>query len=653
MRIPRLRTLGWLAAPVLLWAVLGTALADPSDPPGRAARLSYLEGPVSLEPAGFQEWAAAELNRPLTTGDRLWTDQGAVAELDIGPAVIRLGSNTGFSFLNLDDNTAQMQLSAGTLIVRVWDTSNGENYEIDTPNLAITLQTPGVYRVEVAEAGDMTVVKVSDGQALAASGGQSIVITTQQVATFTGTTQLDYAAATLGPPDDLDNWSSTRDQQAEESPSRQYVADDVAGTDDLDDNGRWEETPDYGYVWTPAVVVAGWVPYRYGHWLWVSPWGWTWVDAERWGYAPFHYGRWVNWHGSWCWVPGPRGVRPVYAPALVAWTGGPGARGNVGWFPLGPHEVYAPAYRVSDAYLRKVNTSGTVFVDNTYIANVYQHRVINIRYVNGTPAAISAVPQNVFASAQRVSGHTVAVAAAAVAGLAVTGAAPAIAPQRQSVLGSAAGGRVARPPPVIANRGVVARTTPPRAAPPFETQLAAIRANGGRPLAGAELARLQPAAPAVLVRAAPAAGKFTPANLSSRVTAPSQPTLAERARALQNRSLPAAGSGTFSVYSSPAPSAPAEREESPVPVPQRSFAADDPSHAYGRPSAVTSYRPQTPLELRPAPVRSAPTPAPVSRPQYRSAPARPPTPRTESPHSQPSREDSGAHADRSRDRLQR
>src|SRR5260370_18032611 len=93
---------------------LGAAWAEEGDPPGRVARLSGAEGSVSLQPAGVQEWAAATVNRPLTTDDKLWTDQNSRAELDLGAAVIRLRATTSFSFLNLDDNTAQMQVSAGT-----------------------------------------------------------------------------------------------------------------------------------------------------------------------------------------------------------------------------------------------------------------------------------------------------------------------------------------------------------------------------------------------------------------------------------------------------------------------------------------------------------------------------------------------------------
>ena len=130
---------------LVLCTVLGVAHADDADPPGRAARLADAEGAVSLLPAGVQEWTAADLNRPLTSGDRLWSDQSSRAELDLGTAGVRLGSNTGFAFLNLDDRSAQMQLSAGALIVSVRDLQAGESYEVDTPNIALVLQQPGVY----------------------------------------------------------------------------------------------------------------------------------------------------------------------------------------------------------------------------------------------------------------------------------------------------------------------------------------------------------------------------------------------------------------------------------------------------------------------------------------------------------------------------
>ena len=130
-----------------------------ADPPDRAARLSYIQGEVSMQPAGEQDWAPAIVNRPLTTGDRLWTEQGARAEVQVGPAAVRLDGDTGFSFLNVDDDTIQMRMTAGVVNVRVRWLEQDDHIEIDTPNVALSLVRPGNYRVEVNDAGDTTVVK--------------------------------------------------------------------------------------------------------------------------------------------------------------------------------------------------------------------------------------------------------------------------------------------------------------------------------------------------------------------------------------------------------------------------------------------------------------------------------------------------------------
>jgi len=94
------------------------ARADDDDPPSRVARLAYAQGPVSFQPAGTDDWVTAGLNRPVTTGDRLWSDNAGRVELQLDGSLIRLSNNTGFSFLNLSDNVTQIQLTAGTLLVR-------------------------------------------------------------------------------------------------------------------------------------------------------------------------------------------------------------------------------------------------------------------------------------------------------------------------------------------------------------------------------------------------------------------------------------------------------------------------------------------------------------------------------------------------------
>src|SRR6476661_8003930 len=342
------------------------AAADDDDPPGRVARLGFIQGTVSFEPAGTEDWVSAVVNRPLTTGDKLWNDNDSLSELHMGSATIRLGSNTGFSFLNLTDNMTQIQLTEGTLSIRIRRLDDDETFEVDTPNLAFTLLRPGNYKVNVNEAGDATVVVVRSGQGEITGGGYAYNIHPREVGIFTGTDQIDADVQTWdNTSDEFDNWCSERDSRIEHSVSARYVSDDVIGYEDLDDNGGWRQTRDYGAVWFPRLTVVGWAPYHYGHWAYIAPWGYTWVDDAPWGFAPFHYGRWVTVGGVWGWVPcAPRAVvgieyvRPVYAPALVAWVGGPhfavgvavGGATNVGWFPLGPREVYYPSYRVSRTY---------------------------------------------------------------------------------------------------------------------------------------------------------------------------------------------------------------------------------------------------------------------------------------------------------------
>lgn len=461
---------GRLLAVLLAACVRAAALADDVDPPARAARLSDVEGPVSLEPAGVAEWTAATLNRPLTGGDRLWADENARAEVDLGNAAVRLGAHTGFAFFELDDTTAQMQLTGGVLIVRVRNLAANQVYEIDTPNLSVSLQQAGEYRLEVNGGGDVTTVKVMDGTAQALGGSLWLAMGAGQSVTFSGTTTLTYSSSRLGPADDLDVWSEARDQDAPSAAP--YLPSDLPGAADLEANGSWQQSPDYGEVWIPTTVVAGWVPYRFGRWLWVSPWGWTWVDDALWGYAPFHYGRWVHWRDTWCWVPGSRLARPVYAPALVGWLSG---TAEVGWFPLGPHEPYAPRAPVSTAYLHRVNLASNVAVSDAGRSSPASGA--DARYRNAHTMAVSRVPRDVFTSAQQVNARLLQTPLPSEAR--PEGSAPAIAPIRQSVLGLAQGRGAVHPPAQEFARSVVARRTPPPAPLPFDELMGTLQASDG------------------------------------------------------------------------------------------------------------------------------------------------------------------------------
>lgn len=511
------------------------ATAAEDDPPGRAARLAYTQGSVSFQPAGTDDWVSAAVNRPITTGDKLWTDRGARAELQIGSAAIRLAGETGFSFLNLTDDIAQIRLSEGVISIHLRHLDRNETVEVDTPNLAFNLLRPGDYRLEVNEAGDTTVISVRGGEGEVTGDAQAFTVHSNQRVTFTGTDQLSADLESLGGYDDFDRWSRDRDNRQDRVASTRYVSRGVIGYEDLDDYGDWRTVPAYGPIWVPRTVIVGWAPYRHGHWVWISPWGWTWVDDAPWGFAPFHYGRWVFVGGAWGWSPGPVVARPVYAPALVAWVGGPrfsigvgAVAGGVAWFPLGPREVYVPPYRVSRTYVTNVNVTN-MRVNKTYVTNVYNTytsnntTVTNIKYVNHTaPGAVTATSQTAFASGQPVQRNLVIVDARQVARAQVN-TNVGVVPQQRSVLGAADAAQV-KPPPAVQTRVVVAKTTPPPAPVPFAKQQQAIQSKEGRPFGRQEVQRLEPqrteaAAPVKVVKAAP---KSVPVESVAR-SKPDQP----------------------------------------------------------------------------------------------------------------------------------
>jgi hypothetical protein len=631
-----------IAAALLAMTLPPRAVAEEYDPPGRVARLKSLQGRVSFQPAGEPDWVAAVVNRPTTTGDRLWTDPGARAELSIGSATIRLAGTTGFSFLNLDDRTVQIELTQGTLGIRVLRLGRDETFEVDTPNQAFTILRPGQYRIEASEDGYTTFATVRDGEGEATGAGQNYTVRSGESATFTGVDSLQADIGDAGGADEFDNWGRDRDRRVARSRSARYVSRDVVGYEDLDDYGSWRSDPGYGNVWMPTRVARGWVPYRDGHWAWISPWGWTWVDDQPWGYAPFHYGRWVHVRGSWGWVPGPIRVRPVYAPALVAFIGGPGFgvsvsvggggyAGNVGWFPLGPREVYVPAYHVSPAYVNRVNVSNTT-VSSTTITTVYNTQVTNnysstnITYVNRTvPGGVTAVPHGAFTSAQPVARAAVAVNVRQVASAPV-GARVAVAPTRESVLGihASTASNAARPPPAIASRPVVAKVAPPPPPVPFARQQEALAARPGQPLARQEVEKLRPAdrAPIPLVKQAPPGKPATPETRRPAgqppAGRPGQPATAQPSRA-----QPGAQPQPSAQPAAAGPGQPARPQPSGAPPgkPQETR-TDRP------PSAQPSRQPQPGAQPGAAgpgqPTRPQPSSAPPGKPQE-ARPDRPPS----------------------------
>ncbi len=446
--------------------------AQTPDPPSRVARLSYTQGSVSYQVSGDQDWVAADPNRPLTTNDNLWADKNSFAEVHIGSTAIRMASETGISILNLDDRTAQIQLAQGTIEIHLRNLEPGDAWEFDTPNLSFTLTSAGEYRVSTDPNSNVTTIIVREGAGQVTGNGDSYNLQAGQEYTFTGTDQLAMNTQAAPAYDGFDNECIQRDQVENNSQSAQYVSRDVDGYYDLDQNGVWSEVPDYGEVWIPSNVPAGWVPYQYGHWVWVAPWGWTWVDADSWGWAPFHYGRWVLVGVHWGWVPGPRVVRPVYAPALVGFVGGHafgvsvafGGVAGVAWFPLGPRDVYVPPYRCSEHYVQYVNVTNTRIVNVARVTSVYNNVIVNRQryhytYENNTRAVV-AVSRDTFVNARPVRTNTIRINEQELRNVRVVDN-QRLAPTRASYMSATARVSTARPNVPFSRRPVVARLAPP------------------------------------------------------------------------------------------------------------------------------------------------------------------------------------------------
>jgi len=410
---------------MFLAAAAGLMLQPASGLPLRVARLSYLDGSVIIRPAGVDDSAAATLNYPLYTGDQLWTNDASYAEVHIGASAVHLAPQTVIAVEHLTGSVARLSLTRGALNVRIPLMDQNDVFGIDTPAGAITVRHPGAYRIDVTPEGDFTLVTVRSGDAEVAAGGQTLAVEPGQALRLTRGDPVTAESVPAAETDPWDEWCMSRDQQAESSMavSEEYIPPEMAGAEDMGQYGDWEVDASYGAVWTPRGMPPDWCPYRFGRWIYKAPWGWTWVDDAPWGFAPFHYGQWVNVRGVWEWAPGPRGIRPLYSPAQVAFVSGWGA-GLVAWIPLAPKEDF-------------------------------RSRALNAPYINHAWA--TAVPADAFAGAQAVAPartrNTVLNPRAA--------GAPDVQPRTESYLGRT----VAVPPPVTPPAAPVTPQVAERAEP--------------------------------------------------------------------------------------------------------------------------------------------------------------------------------------------
>jgi hypothetical protein len=381
----------------------GPAPGGPEDAQHGVARISVMNGDVSVRRGDTGEVTAAAINAPLMTQDSLLTSSESRAEVQFdGANVARLGSNTELRMSDLQHRRYIVGLATGTVTYRVFRKSDALA-EIDTPSVSVRPTQPGTYRVTVMDDGTSQIT-VRDGEAEIYSPQGSQPLQAGQTMLARGSaSNPEFQVTQAIPPDDWDRWNADRDQEMERSRSYSYVSGDIPGADDLDNYGTWQEDEPYGQVWVPS-VAPGWAPYQQGMWGWNDYYGWNWMSYDPWGWAPYHYGRWFMGPMGWAWWPGAMYTPYYYSPALVGFFGFGGGGfgvgvgfgfggfgfGNIGWCPLAPFEAFNPwwgggfggGYGYGRGFGGYNSFNRTNIVNNTNITNIYR----NARYANGVTA---------------------------------------------------------------------------------------------------------------------------------------------------------------------------------------------------------------------------------------------------------------------------
>ncbi len=514
------------------------------------ARLSLVSGAVSHSRGDDPgEWDNAMENVPLIAGDRLYAAQDGRAEIELSAGgFLRLAPRSYLTTLNLSDDIKQFYLAQGAAAFNVRRLAPDEVFEIDTPNVSVTFEEPGRYRVAVDDNGDSRIA-VRRGRATLAANGRQVTVENSEIRVY-GTDSPRYEIVGLPALDAFERWAGERDERFDRASAdaQRYASEDIVGAADLTEYGRWEDIPEYGYAWTPAAVAAGWMPFSSGRWYWQDPWGWSWISNERWGWATSHYGRWVPYRSRWYWVPVRPRTRVRYAPACVEFVR---VGDHVGWFPLHPRDRFTPWWERRD---RRFDDR-VVYVNRNYITVVNRTTFISARPVNRFLVRDAAILRE--ARAARL-----------------TEALPI--PSRASLrIAADSGARPGFTPPAnVVNRAAVVRTAPPAPPRAFQEKLAEIQKNQGKAVAPARLAAAAKREGAERPRFRPAAetgrGDFAPRNPGAGPAL--QPVTEARGKKLATRS---AGDGAQAMEPertpapSPAPSKEApSRPEPPRPSPQ-------------------------------------------------------------------------------------
>jgi hypothetical protein len=318
-----------------LWLLPMTLLAGQP----RYARVGDFEGTVEVQVRAADAWEPALRNMPL--GELAWLRTEAASrvelELDDG-SVLRLG---GDSVAELSDYT---RLSTGQRITLIsldhglaYFTGAAEGKDalmLAVPGAQVTVRRGARLRLEARE--QWSQIAAGEGAARFSSPTAEFDLEEGQMARLDPAHPARFFLYREISPLDTDRWSDERDKVLASNASAGHVPQLRYGVADLDANGVWIQSSDFGAVWKPKMPEV-WAPFRNGKWRWYDELGYTWVSDDSWGWLPYHYGRWIQQEGTgWVWAPG---KSAVFKPGEVYWLK---SAKLVGWGPLGPGEEWKP-----------------------------------------------------------------------------------------------------------------------------------------------------------------------------------------------------------------------------------------------------------------------------------------------------------------------
>jgi hypothetical protein len=350
-------------------------------------RISLIDGDVQIRTEDTGDWIPASINMPLREGDRIWVPEGGRTELQLRDGTyLRLDEKSGLDTLTIEKNSSQFYLTEGHLYANFRGLRDSL-LQIDTPVSSIRTYDRSKLRMDVSQGG-YTDISVYSGLVYTENRNGRTRVDAGKTLSLKEETFAELSP--LGPYDEWERWNRERDRRvAERRPPSGYLPEELHSySNDFEENGRWVNVSEYGYVWTPTVVVSvGWAPYRIGRWVWMRG-DYVWVSYEPWGWVPYHYGRWAFVASiGWCWVPPIRGA-VYWGPGFVGWVRTPT---HVAWVPLAPREIY---------YGRGYYGPHSVNITNVNVANIQVNKIVykNVNVSN----AVTVVHNETFVTGKHV-----------------------------------------------------------------------------------------------------------------------------------------------------------------------------------------------------------------------------------------------------------